>query len=192
MAQLKARFKAQDVSVLCGRLPEAVVASKLEVLRQRHRTTDAEQDATTSTDEWASIAHPEKEDQEVKELEAKLTQNLCNQTSSSSDELQMLYKGAQSSAVSHSPSRKRSRRISGSSDTSSSAIPEQQDGGIQTNISESPIKSPTDQAADNAGSFTCVVDSEEEGKTNTEVVDGFLKSDEMDTVASVCEVFEIP
>ena len=191
-AQLKARIKTQDVSVLCGRLPEAVVASKLKVLCQRHRTTDAEQDTTTSHDECASIAHSDKMDQKVKELEAKLLQGLCNQTTSSSDELQMLYKEAQSSAVSHSPSHKRSRRISDSSDTSSTAIPEQQDGGMRKNISESPLKSPTDQAADNAGSFTCVVDSEEEGKTNTEVVDAFQKSNEMDTVANVCEVFEIP
>ena len=191
VAQLKARIKGQDVSVLCGRLPEAVVASKLKVLYQRHQTTDAEQDTTTSPDKCASIVHPDKKDQQVKELEAKLMHDICNQTMSSSDEHQMLYKEAQPSAVSHSPSHKRSRRISDSSDTSSTAIPEQQDGGMQTNVSESPLKSPTDQATDNAGSFTCVVDSEEEGKTNTEVVDVFQKTNEMDTVTSVCEVFEI-
>ena len=192
VAQLKANIKGQDVVVMCSQLPEAVVESKLKDLREGHLTTstDTEQDTTASLDGHTSSVQSDSDDQELHGIEAKLTEDLDNQSVSFSGKLQLLHKRGHLSTSSNSPSRKRIRRISDSSDTSSTAIPEQQNGGMQTVVSESPLKDPTNKTAGDGGTFACVVDSEEEGQRTPEVMEMVQKDNDMDTVASVCEVFE--
>ena len=140
--QLKASIKAQAVAVLCSHLPKSVLTSKLKDLHQRHPTasSDAEQDTTASLDDCISTTQSDSDDQEPEELEVKLTKDLHNQTTSSLSKLRLLRKRGQSSADSISSWCKRSCQISDSSDTSSTAIPEQQTGGMPTDVSASPLK----------------------------------------------------
>ena len=192
--QLKASIKAQAVAVLCSHLPKSVLTSKLKDLHQRHPTasSDAEQYTTASLDDCISTTQSDSDDQKLEELEVKLTKDLHNQTTSSLSKLQLLRKRGQSSADSISSWCKRSSRISDSSDTSSTAIPEQQTGGMPTDVSASPLKSPKKQTAGALVLFTCVDDSEEEGRKKPEAVEVLQKDDGMDAVASICEVFEMP
>lgn len=62
---------------------------------------------------------------------------------------------------------------------------------MQRKVSVSPLKGPKRPAGEDP--FTSVLDSEEEeGKKNTLAEGSAQEVDDLDAVASICEVFEIP
>ena len=193
---LKASIQSQAVMVLCSHLPQTVLGPKLKDLQCRQVTTlsDAGHDTTASLDGCSPSTSETETD--VKELERKeLVEDLHAQSMSSPSKRWLKYKRGQSSSGSASSlSKRRKRRISDdSSNASSTAIPEQQDGGVQANVSKSPLKSPRRPAAARGDPFICVLDSEEEGgEKTTEAVEELQEGEDLNTVASICEVFELP
>lgn len=194
---LKASIGSQAVVVLCSRLPQAVLTPpKLKDLQHRQATTlsDVGQDTTASLDDYTPSTIQSETD--VQELEGKEhVEYLHSQTASSPSKRRLVHRRGRSSTGSiSSPSKRRKRRTSDSSNASSTAIPEQQDGGVQTRASKSPLKSPKKLTAVSGDPLTCVIDSEEEegGEKKAEAAETLHQGEDLDVVASVCEVFEIP
>lgn len=189
---VKASIGSQAVVVLCSRLPQTVLTPKLKDLQHRQASTlsDVGQDTTASLDDHTPSTTQSETD--VQELEGKeREEDLHAQTVSSPSKRRLVHKRVQRSTCSiSSPSKRRKRRVS---DASSTGIPEQQDGGVQAKVTKSPLKGPKRPTAASGDPFICVLDSEEEGgEKKAEAAEMLQQGEDLDAVASICEVFEIP